>query len=43
MEEKNKNTNNDKGNNSDNNDCPPIKIGYHQNSYKPQNLQERKK
>ena len=28
-------------NNSSNNDCPPIKIDMHQNSYKPKNTEKR--
>ena len=27
--------------NSDNSTCPPIQIGLHQNSYKPENIEKR--
>lgn len=26
---------------SNNNDCPPIEIGMHQNSYRPKNTEKR--
>ena len=27
--------------NNDNNNCPPIEIGMHQNSYRPKNIEKR--